>query len=266
MLTLSSYFGYEISRPAEGTFSARLPLHDGLRDATGALSAGAATFAADLATGGAMEWSVADHGMWVVTSDLDLGLVAPVVRGPLRVDAEVLRTGKTSVVSRFLLHDEEAVRVVGGGTATARPLPYADDVKSRMLPLGAVGRPGGDAPPITTPLAEQLGLRSCPDGAVELPVSEWLRNPWGILHGGVLGCLADASADAAATAAMGTPVRVRRLLLRFLAPVRVGPARAVPTVLTVEGGTAQLEVRILDVGNEGRLCALAMADVVAQQG
>ena len=60
-------------------------------------------------------------------------------------------------------------------------------------------------------------------------------------------------------------MRVRRLLLRFLAPVRVGPARTVSTVLTVEGGTAQLETRIVDVGAEGRLCALAMADVVAHQ-
>src|SRR4051794_17405332 len=261
MLALSSYFAYEISRPAEGTFSARLPLHDGLRDAAGALSAGVATFAADLATGGAMEWAVADSGMWVVTSDLDLGLIAPVVKGPLRVDAEVLRAGRTRVVSRFVLHDEEAGRVVGGGTATARPLPYAGDVKSHQLPLGGVGRPGGDTPPVATPLAEQLGIRRSEDGAVELEVSEWLRNPWGILHGGVLGCLA----DAAATAAFVSPVHVRGLLLRFLAPVRVGPARAVPVVLAAEGGAAQLEVRILDVGAEGRLCALAMVDVVVQQ-
>jgi hypothetical protein len=45
------------------------------------------------------------------------------------------------------------------------------------------------------------------------------------------------------------------------APGRVGPARAVPRVLTTADGTALVEVKVTDVGAGGRLLAVASAVV-----
>src|SRR3954452_22221256 len=106
MEELAAYFGTESVRTAEHSVSARLAVHENLLDQGGALRAGAAAYAIDMGTGLAMGLAVLDRDLWVVTTDLDVHLVAPVRSGPLRVDAEVVRAGATTAVSTFTLHDE----------------------------------------------------------------------------------------------------------------------------------------------------------------
>jgi len=70
----------------------------------------------------------------------------------------------------------------------------------------------------------------------------------GILHGGVTSCLVDASAEAAGGVALGHAGRVAATTIRFLAPGRVGPVRAIPRVVAVGEQGALVEVRITDEG------------------
>ena len=94
--------------------------------------------------------------------------------------------------------------------------------------------------------------------AVELDVTARARNPWGIMHG----ALSALMAEEAALAASGCG-RIITLDLRFLAPVRTGPARATGEVVGRRGGDTHVRVELVDRGADHRLCVLAAA-VVAE--
>jgi uncharacterized protein (TIGR00369 family) len=257
MQDLATHFASSSLRAGETSVVTHLPLHDDLRDGRGALRAGAAAYAVDVSTGLAMGFAVLPQERWVVTTDLDVQLVAPVVEGPLRVESDVVRAGDTTAVATFTLHDEGAGRVVGGGTATGRPFPFEFDRAILDQAIGEVRRHGDpSAPRPDGPLARVLGFRLGEDGTAEVDLGPALLNPWGILHGGVTATLADVAAEATAGS------RVAGLLVRYLAPGRVGPVRATPRVVARDGGRALVEVRVEDVG-AGRVVALATAGMVA---
>jgi uncharacterized protein (TIGR00369 family) len=261
---IADHFATESTRHADGHVSARLNLHPGLLDDAGALRFGAAAYAVDVGAGLACGISVVDRGLWVVTTDMDVRLTAPVTVGPLRVDTHVLRSGATTAVATFTLEDEGADRLVGGGTCTCRPFPYEFDAALLELPVGEVRRHGDGAAPPAEPLAASLGLRVGEDASVEVDLAAELRNPWGILHGGVTASLLDVASEVAGSHALGSPVRVAEGVIRYLAPGRTGPARAVPRVLDVEDGRALVEVRVTDAGADDRIIAFGQLTVAAR--
>ena len=71
-----------------------------------------------------------------------------------------------------------------------------------------------------------LGASDVSTRAVEIDLPDDLRNPWGILHGGVVAALVDLAAEHATVE--GSPPTS---CLHFLAPNRVGPVRATASVL-----------------------------------
>ncbi len=261
---LAAYFDTESLRTGEQTVSVWLPVRDDLLDSGGALRTGAIAYAVDMATGMAMGLAVLGDDRWVVTTDMDVRVTCPVTAGAVRVDAEVLRAGATTVVSAFTLHDESTGSPIGGGTCTGRPFPFEFDRALLDTPIGQRRRVPQVAVSAEGSLVEQLGFRLAEGGAVQLEIPDWMRNPWGILHGGVSSCLADVSAAAAGSAALGRPSRVTSTTIRFLAPGRVGPVLAVPRVVAVGdggGGGALVEVRVTDEGAGGRPIVVASAIV-----
>ena len=261
MSDLAAYFATESTRTGDTTVTSRIALHPGIADAGGAMRAGAVAFAVDMCTGLALGLAVVDRGLWVVTTDLDVDLVAPLVAGPLRIEAEVVRASATTAVSTFTLHDDGTDQSIGGGTCTGRPFPFEFDHDMLHVPIGATRRHGDAGSASHEPLVRHLGFRIGEDATVEVAADEWLRNPWGILHGGVTACLADVAAEHAASLALGGQGRVTGELVRYLAPVRVGPARAAPRVLAIADGRALVEVRVTDVGRADRLAAVATLTV-----
>jgi len=268
---LSVLFGCATVRTGDLTASTTMEVTPALRDRRGALRMGAVTYAADVATGVAMGVAVLERDLWTVTTDLDVHLSEPVTAGPLRIDVEVLRAGATTAVSSFSLHDEDRRRCVGGGTATGRPFPFDFERSFLDFPMGTPidhrrgraaaggGPPGGD-------LASELGFRVDEAAAVELDMADWLRNPWGILHGGVTACLVDVAGEIAGSAALGGPVRPTGEMLRYLAPGRAGPVRAQPRVLVARQGRAVVEIRVVDAGAGGRLLAAGVVELTASPG
>ena len=203
---LAGYFTAESERTGETSVSTWLAVRDDLCDASGRLRIGPILYSVDVATGLAMGVAVLEDERRVVTTDVDARLVTPVATGPLRVDAEVLRAGATTAVSAFTLHDEGTGQLVGGGTCTGRPFPFTFNRAVLDVPIGVRRLHAPTGPVDADSMPQYLGFRVVEGGAAEVDIAGWLRNPWGILHGGVTACLVDVSAEAAGAAALGRAV------------------------------------------------------------
>lgn len=231
-----------------------------LRGTHGGIHAGALLALADSTAGPANGLAVLPR--WVVSTNLTLRTLRCAQAGPLRVTARVLRRGRRSAVAGFEVHDD------GDGRADPAPLVAVGRLTSAAL------EPEGGPPPLARPLhlpASSAGSREswttligtrADSGTVVLPVTDDVRNPWGIVHGGATAALVDAAAlDAAARDGAGPSCFTADVALYFLAPGRVGPLRASAAVVGRRPDGRLTDVRIRDEGAGDRPVAVATVTV-----
>ncbi|MGO9876281.1 MAG: PaaI family thioesterase [Acidimicrobiia bacterium] len=187
---------------------------------------------------------------WVVSTNLSARVVRLDHVGPFRIDARVLRRGRAATVTAVEIHDEGAgdALVVDGVLTSAVLIPENGPPRwTRPLVLG----PGEPLPEPVPTVAHWLGAQTIDEMTVEMQLTDSLRNPWGILHGGAVASLIDLTAEHM-TGGVTTDV-----VLHFLAPNRVGPVRATGRAL---GSRVDASVVRIDVRDEGagRVTALAI--------
>jgi uncharacterized protein (TIGR00369 family) len=226
-----------------------------LRGPAGNVRAGALLTMAD--TVGGMCGGLAALPGWVVSTNLMLRTEPDEHAGPLALDARVLRAGRNAVVTQVTIVDR------GGGDTVV-----ADGVLTSavLVPEGGppdFGRPmvleAPPAPDPVLPLLDFFGIRPVDGTAVGLEITDRVRNPWGILHGGASAVLV----DAAATHAIGGDARTADVVLHFLRPGRVGPAIARASILGQRRDGHLVRVEVVDAGAAERVMAVAVATVRA---
>jgi acyl-coenzyme A thioesterase PaaI-like protein len=180
-----------------------------------------------------------------VTLQLDVDLIAPAPgSGLVRGTGRVLKTGRSVFFAgvEFDAGDGE-VFAVGTGCFMAAP-----DVALNLPPNLSLEH----APPAQTlrlPLARRAGCERLEPGVSALPRSDDGLNSANTVHGGLLALVVEE-----AVLSLSPAATLSSLNLRYLRPVRVGPA--VATAQT-SAGLGQIEVR--DAGNGDRLSVLATA-------
>jgi uncharacterized protein (TIGR00369 family) len=239
----------------EGTATVR----DHLRGANDGIRSGALLAMVDHVGGLAGGLAALPDG-WVVSTNLSIRTATLTHRGPLRLRAEVLRRGRAAVVNRVRVHDDGA-----GGALVA------DAVLTSAVLVPEAGPPQWERPmsmrppdaPASPPLREWLAVRDVSARALEIDLRDELRNPWGILHGGVVASLVDLAAVHAVTSAVHEPVAAADIVLHFLSPGRVGPVVATADVAgrRADGHLARVEVSDRRAGD--RLMSVAMVTVRA---
>lgn len=246
------YVRVEMREVAELVLEGRAPVGDHLRGPDGGVRAGVLLTLLDT-VGGLCGGLAALPDGWVMSTNLAARTVTRAHTGPLRVGATVARRGRSNVVTAVEIRDDGA----GGGLVMHGVLTSAILVPEngpphwdRPLHLPAPG-PTGPAPGVE----EWIGLRRVDGRTVEIDVTDGLRNPWGVLHGGVVAALVDA---AAAHGAGGTTTDV---VLHFLAPNRTGPVRAHTRVVGERSDGRVVRVELRDDGHGGRVTAVAVATV-----
>jgi uncharacterized protein (TIGR00369 family) len=229
---------------------------DHLRGSAGNIHAGALLAIADTVAG--MCGGLAALPRWVVSTNLMVQCAAVVAQGPLEVRAHTLRAGRNAAVTEVQIVDAPTRNVLIDGVLTsailtpeAGPPPF-----SRPLEIHAPEINGSGA----SPIREFFGIRERDATSVQLDITAEVRNPWGILHGGVSAALIDAAAEHAATVPGGVTTDA---VLHFLAPGRVGPVAASAESLGVRADGEVLRVTVTDEGAGDRLLALAIATVRA---
>jgi acyl-coenzyme A thioesterase PaaI-like protein len=245
----------EIGEIREGaaTVVGRAPAPPHLRGADGSMAMGALLGLADSVAG--LCGGLAALPGWVVSTNLMLRAVQLDVVGPLALRADVLRAGRNAVVTSIAVRDAGADdRLVADGALTSAILvpEGGPPVYERPLRLTAP-----DLDTAATPaLADFLGTRSIDATAVGVELTDELRNPWGILHGGVTAALVDLAARHATGGTATTDA-----VLHFLAPGRVGPVHARVSVVGPRPDGALVRVEVRDRGADDRLVAFAVATV-----
>jgi uncharacterized protein (TIGR00369 family) len=249
---VSRYMRVAFRELDDGHMIGRAPAAAHLRDERGAVRAGALLTMLDQVAGiGAGLASLPDG--WVVSTNLAGRTFPHVPHGDLNVDAHVLRRGRNNVVSAVHVTDDAGTLLADGVLTSAILVPEnGPPVWERPVVLEPLGD-DDDARPELPPIEEWLGLRVVDATTVEMDLRDDLRNPWGILHGGVVATLVDSAASHATGGDTTTDV-----VLHFLAPNRVGPVRASVRVLgeRADGRVCRVEVR--DEGAD-RVTAVAIA-------
>ncbi len=190
---------------------------------------------------------------WVVSTNLSARTARLDHAGPFRIDAWVLRQGRASVVTAVTIRDEGVGdALVVDGVLTSAILVPENGPPQWTRPMSIAPGPPPAEP--VAPLSDWLGAYAVDPSAVEMPLAEWLRNPWGILHGGAVASLIDLAAEHVAGGVTTDAV------LHFLAPNRVGPVRAtaVPIGAGRRADGTVLRVEVRDEGAD-RVTALAIA-------
>jgi uncharacterized protein (TIGR00369 family) len=236
------------------------PLPDHLRAAGGGIRTGALLTLCDNVGGFCAGLAALPDG-WVVSTNLSLTVTPHRAQGPLRLRSTVLRKGKAAIVTDVRVTDS------GAGDAIVADAVLTSAV---LIPEGGPprwARPAHlQAPPPAAglpSLLDWLGIRDvagAPPGVVELDVTDAVRNPWGIVHGGVTASLVDVAAERAVASHDGGPVETGDVSLHFLAPSRVGPVRATATVMGERADGAVVLVEVRDLGRD-RVAARAVATV-----
>ena len=186
-----------------------------------------------------------------VPATLELGLDLyrePVGLTELRAIGRVVKAGRSVVVSTTELFDGGGAPVgVAHGSFMMAPgvLDHFDDLHLDLPDLG----------PLTVPFAERAGCTREAPGVASIPLPPGGGNAAGTLNGGLLALVAEEAALSAGGArSAGGASGLSHLALRYLRPVRVGPAVAGAEIV---GEVANIEIH--DAGDGGKLAVLATA-------
>lgn len=242
-LALHGHIGLVMRRDGDGRVSAWIPVRPDLAPG-GRMPFGTIGFACDVVGGHVA--GLAAGPKWVVTTDLDVRRVGGShVTGPLWISGSVVRAGRTSVVVAAEVRDVgDGERLVAVASVASTPLdanfePFA----AQQVDGVAFGNgPGPESPP---PFHEFLGLVTDRDSLVfDMPPLS--RNPWGVMHGGVVVEAVAAVGSATARRGLGDDAVVTALHTRFVNGARVGPfevrARAAGPLLGTTSGPVRVEI------------------------
>lgn len=187
-----------------------------------------------------------------VTLDLSVDVLEP-VRGCPQVDVtcRLVKAGRSvAVLAVEFTADGGPVVAVGSATFVASP-----DARFTLPPLAeTVSSMRGLAAPLRVPLAERADCsRQAPSSAVLLRREDGL-NATGTVNGALLALVVEEAVLAGSPAG----ATLTSLVVRYLRPVRLGPAVATADVhATAQGGFAR--VQVYDRGADDRLAIDAIA-------
>lgn len=240
-------------QPGSAALTGSAPAASYLRSADGGIAMGALLTLADSVAG--LCGGLAALPGWVVSTNLMLRAVNRQVVGPIGLESRVHRVGRHMTATGVTVTDLGADNaIVADGALTSAILEPSDGPPQFERPVVLAAPP---VDPATAPsLTEFLGAAPAGPNSLSLEVTDALRNPWGILHGGATAALVDLAGCHAAGADATTDC-----VLHFLSPARIGPVRAsvVRHGRRADGTLLRIEVR--DRGNSDRLVAVAITTV-----
>ena len=257
---------FETQRITTGRTLGWAPRQPGVLAADGSMRTSAVAMMVDVAAA-AVAIVAADPG-WSATADLSYWTAAPITVGPAVCDARLVRAGSKTITVEADVFDGRGHEQPTGPLAGRARLTFARIPGSASVAAGRVDR--SDAPQprrsmhhpdsaFTESLHTKCGLRFVDDatGLVECDKTDYVRNSFGTINGGVVGVILEAAAERVAGHATGRALVARDLQVHYLAQTEVGPARASARVIRSTADHTVVEARLVDAGRDDRALAFA---------
>ena len=211
----------------------------------------------------------------IATQDLSYTASGFARHGPLIASCRLLRAGQRLITVAATVYDG------CGNDDPEQTTPVGEAILSFSL---IPNRPGnGDLSHLQDPVLERrtMGLASsgfgdtslwdaigldvvdAAAGVVQVPMTDYVRNSFGTINGGVMILAAEAAGELAAQEALGAPVATMSFNYRFLDQIRNGPAQTQTTVLCHgEQGPVAI-VRLIDTQRDRYLAGYAVIQFAA---
>jgi acyl-coenzyme A thioesterase PaaI-like protein len=237
----------EMREVQELCIEGRAPVIEHLRGPNHAVRAGALLTMLDTAGGLCGGLASLPDG-WVMSTNMSARRLHRDPTGPLRIASRVMRKGRNTVVTTVEIGDEATGTAVMEGVLTSAILVPEGGPPQWERPM----RMAYPADVDYLSMERWLDARVVDELTIEIDLRDALRNPWGILHGGVTAALVDACVEHATGGALTGDV-----VLHYLAPNRTGPIRARATLLGRRSDGHMVRVEVRDVGSD-RVTAVAV--------
>lgn len=183
-----------------------------------------------------------------LTVDLDIRVARPIPVGvELRARGRILKSGRTIQFGEttYLVEGSDEPAAIALSTFIGSPR-SDDDLGERNTDVTRTNRIAVEPP---APVSEMLGARVVDEGIVEVDRHQRILNWADTVQGGAVTAIAEE-----AVLALDPTMVPTALSVRFTGTVRVGPMRA-----TAQRLGPWVRVEVVDVGNDGRLVAVALA-------
>jgi uncharacterized protein (TIGR00369 family) len=202
---------------------------------------------------------------WAATTHLSVHSTGRALSGYVDARGELRKTGRNTVlVKADIRHtpDEQggftpvATAILGFTRFSPRQrsgLYHTDSASGKMT------SPNPDGSGLVQPFYDKVGLKilSAADALVQVDISDYVRNSFNALHGGVAALLADLAGQTVARHATGKPFVTTDLAIHFLRLGKVGPFQTRTTLLRKTDEAVLSLVEILDIGAGSRLVSMA---------
>jgi acyl-coenzyme A thioesterase PaaI-like protein len=143
---------------------------------------------------GGFTCGLASLPLWIVSTDLTISRVKFEVEGPLELNTEILRVGKSSAVAEVTITDTGAANsLVANAVVSSALLAPPDGMPERTRPFRFPASDPASLPNLRVP--EFFRLNIVADDTVSIDIDDDLRNPWAIVHGGTTATLVAATAE-----------------------------------------------------------------------
>jgi acyl-coenzyme A thioesterase PaaI-like protein len=215
---------------------------------------------------------LASNPDWNATVDLELHATGPLLGRAAVVESELVRAGSNLVTvatrvrdggatddpDELLSADRSTLATAARSLVTFARIPRKASVASADFdPTTMIGQRrelvGVSAPP-PEPILERIGLQvvDAPAGHVELARTDYVRNSFGAINGGVLGLVFQGAAEAAVAGHVATDLQIH-----YLSQAKHGPVRTDAEVLRRTDGHAVCAIEARDAGHDDALLAVA---------
>ena len=202
---------------------------------------------------------------WIATAGLSIYMTRPAISGTIVASGTVVRAGQSINVIDVDISEESSGATrpstsIGAAIMTFSRLPRrkdtieveADSVNGFMFAIEGSG--------LSRRYLDEVGLQILDDtaGIVEIKMTDYVRNSFGAIQGGIVALLADVAGQCAARAATGQPLITKDITVHYLSQGRVGPFRTRARMLRKTSDTALTRVEVVDIGANDRLLMVGM--------
>lgn len=207
------------------------------------------------------------HPDWAATADLTVHTTGRATSERVSAVGSFIRAGSTMMVVELDIREDAGPAFgqwtsIGCGLISFSRLPRREDTIKADFGSEATNtyKFAIEGSGLNRTYLEEIGTRVLDEagGVVELPMSDYVRNSFGALQGGIVPILADVSGQYAARAVTGRPMITSDLGIHYLSQGKTGPFRTVTRVIRVTDETVLTRIEVIDTGAGDRILGLAM--------